>query len=184
MFPDTAAKWKNDSLYLPDEVNIPKMPVNAQPVEWGALNSVTGIPVTLPSTVEERCWGKFGYRAYNDEYCYESVDKEVKNGNYLGVSWWWKTIKVPVAFKNKKIILFIRGARQRAEVYLNKKLVGYHMIEETSFTCDVTDAIISGKDNLLAIRITNPGGRLDWIDTETMKWGKYEIPQKSWLWRN
>lgn len=175
LLPDTKAEWKNDSLYLPDEVNLAKLPVNPPTGGWEALNDKAGMEVKLPSTVEEHYWGKWGLRDYDHEYCYETVDKAVKNGNYVGVSWWWKKVDVPAGFKNKKAILFIRGARFRAEVYMNKKLVGYNIIEETSFTCDVSDAIIPGQENLLAIRITNPGGRLDWIDTELMKWGKYEF---------
>jgi hypothetical protein len=59
----------------------------------------------------------------------------------------------------------------RAEVYWNHQLVGYNIITEVSFTCDITNAIRPGGKNQLAIRITNPGGRLDWLDTQLMTWG-------------
>ena len=41
---------------------------------------------------------------------------------------------------------------------------------------DATEAINPGGTNLLAVRITNPGGRLDWMDFLTMTWGKYTLP--------
>jgi hypothetical protein len=44
------------------------------------------------------------------------------------------------------------------------------------FEADVTDAVVPGRPNLLAIRITNPGGRLDWIDVGTLRWGDYDLP--------
>ena len=41
------------------------MPVNAPRRPGDALNGKQGIPVTLPSTVEEHFWGAFGTRPYN-----------------------------------------------------------------------------------------------------------------------
>ena len=68
-------------------------------------------------------------------------------------------------------MLHVRGARQRAEVYLNQKLVGYSIMEELPFECDLSAAAVPGR-NRLAIRITNPGGRLDWVDGRfTLNWG-------------
>ncbi|MFZ0391301.1 MAG: malectin domain-containing carbohydrate-binding protein, partial [Calditrichia bacterium] len=175
LWPDTAAAWQYDSLYLPDEVQINLLPVNPPTGGWERLSSETGIAVNLPSTVEEHYWGEFGFRPYHNAYYFEREDEQVKNGNYLGVSWWWRNIDVPQDFAGKKVLLHVRGARQRAEVYLNQKLVGYHLIGETAFECDVSAAIRPGETNLLAIRITNPGGRLDWADTHLMKWGNYEF---------
>jgi beta-galactosidase len=99
------------------------------------------------------------------------ADDEIVNGAYEGVSWWWRKVHIPAHFEGKKIILHLRGARLRAEVYLNGELVGYNIITETSFECDLSQAAKTGKDNLLAIRITNPGGRYDWLDVQTMQWG-------------
>ncbi len=170
LWPDTAAIWRKDKLFLPGEFHLDQLPVNAPTCGWDALSSV-GIPVRLPSTVEQHFWGKLSKRPYkNDEYYYALYDTSLMNGNYEGVSWWSKEIYIPREFTGKTVDLFIRGARQRAEVYLNRQLIGYSMIEEVSFTCDATPAIIPGRKNLLAIRITNPGGRLDWIDNLVTTW--------------
>ena len=59
--------------------------------------------------------------------------------------------------QGKRIFLHVRAARQRAEVYLNHQLVGYSIMEELPFECDVTAAARPGAANQLAIRITNPG---------------------------
>jgi beta-galactosidase len=169
---DKEAAWENDTIYLPADAGLSKLPAKQPTGGWTLLNSTTGISVTLPSTVEEHYWGTNGYRKYQDEYFYETQDTIAKNGNYLGVSWWWKGIDIPKSFAGKQVILFIRGARLRAEVYLNRQLIGYNIITETSFSCDASSAIKPGEKNLLAIRITNPGGRLDWLDTQLMPWGK------------
>lgn len=172
LWPDTQASWQKDDTFLPEDVHIDRMPTNAPTGGWGALNARQGIAVTLPSTVEQHFWGKFGLRPYTGgEYVSADSDPAVKNGNYVGVSWWWRTIPVPASFGAKTVILHVRGARQRAEVYVNQRLVGYSMIEETSFDCDVTRALKPGQQNQIAIRITNPGGRLDWGDWMTRTWG-------------
>ncbi len=171
LWPDQQAAWKDDQIFLPEDVHLDTLPVNPPTGGWQVLDAAPGIPVTLPTTVEQCFWGLQGLRPYKDEYRFEATDDEVKNGAYYGVSWWWRTLDIPASFKGKRILLRIRGARQRAEVYLNQKLVGYSILEELPFQCDVTAAARPGETNQLAIRITNPGGRLDWVDGGRITWG-------------
>ena len=171
MWPDQDAKWKDDAIYLPEDVQMASLPVNPPSGGWEALSATQGIPVTLPCTVEQYFWGLQGLRPYHDEYRFEASDDEVKNGAYDGVSWWWRELSIPASFTGKRVFLHIRAARQRAEVYLNQKLVGYSIMEELPFECDVTAAARPGAANQLAIRITNPGGRLDWVDGGRITWG-------------
>ena len=171
LWPDPKAEWKNDTIYLPEDVELAKLPVNQPTGGWEALNATQGIPVELPATVEQYYWGLQGLRPYQDEYRFETTDDGVKNGAYYGVSWWWRQIQIPANFAGKRIFLRVRGARQRAEVYLNQKLVGYSILEELPFECEITAAARPGAANQLAIRITNPGGRLDWVDGGRLTWG-------------
>jgi hypothetical protein len=170
---DRAANWESDSLYLPADVDLRRLPANRPTGGWRVLESGEPVTVTLPSTVEEHFWGANGYRSYKGgEYVYESEDSTVRNGSYTGVSWWVHDVDIPADVRGKKGILFVRGARLRAEVYFNRRLVGYNIVGETSFECDVSGALLPGRPNQIALRITNPGGRLDWVDTELMSWGK------------
>jgi hypothetical protein len=171
LWPDQKAEWQNDTVYLPEDVHLASLPVNPPSGGWDALSATQGIPVTLPCTVEQYFWGLTGMRPYHDEYRFETADDEVKNGAYYGVSWWWRALEIPAALEGKRIFLRVRGARQRAEVYLNHQLVGYSLMEELPFECDVTAAARPGASNQLAIRITNPGGRLDWVDGGRITWG-------------
>ena len=177
MWPDTVALWDKDEIFLPEDVDIQKLPNNPPTGGWNVLNQQLGTGLTLPATVEQFHWGLTGFRPYHDEYKFETTDDEVKNGAYYGVSWWWKEIDIPSGFHGKRVLLHVRAARQRAEVYLNQKLVGYSIMEELPFECDLTGVAHPGK-NLLSIRITNPGGRLDWVDGGRMTWGHVEL-QKS-----
>jgi hypothetical protein len=175
---DTKAQWKDDVIYLPEDVVLEKLPANAPTNGWDVLNSSAGIAVDLPATVEQFYWGVSGFRPYSNEYKFETDDPAVRNGAYYGVSWWFCDLDIPTSFRGKQILLHIRAARQRAEVYLNRKLVGYSILEELPFECDLTAAANPGGPNQLAIRITNPGGRLDWVDKNTITWGKVTF-QKS-----
>ena len=175
LWPDTAASWEEDELFLPDDVNLSELPVNPPTGGWQVLRENPGKIITLPATVEQYFWGKFGYRPYQDEYYFEKDDLQVKNGNYKGVSWWWRDFTIPESLEGKRITLQLRGARLRVEIYVNEILVGYHIIAETSYQCDISNAIHTGQKNQLAIRITNPGGEMDWMDTKLHNWGSYKF---------
>lgn len=178
LWPDQQAAWKDDTLYLPSEVDLTRLPVNAPTGGWGALNDSQGIKVTLPSTVEEHYWGKFGTRPYTKNEAQRGAGTSFKNGNYLGVSWWWREIAVPKFKAGQRVLVSFRGARLRSEVYCNGKLCGYSIMTELPFQADITDAVQPGQKAQLAVRITNPGGHLDWIDFAQMQiqWGKYTLP--------
>lgn len=180
LWPDQQATWKDDTLYLPSEVDLGKMPVNPPTGGWDALNAQQGVDVTLPSTVEEHFWGKLngGPRPYAKNEAQKGPQTSFPNGNYLGVSWWWKQIQVPDFKPGQRVVVSFRGARLRAEVYCNGKLCGYTIMTELPFTADLTDAVKPGQPAQLAVRITNPGGHLDWIDfgSSRFDWGKYHFP--------
>jgi hypothetical protein len=189
---DEKAAWKQDAIFLPEDVSQGSdgvvrgkgepLPVSAPTGGWGVLNDAAGIAVTLPSTVEQHFWGKYGAgedgkpRSYTpDEYRYAADDPVPQNGAFYGVSWWTRKIEIPASMQGKRIFLHIRGAHLRAEVYLNRKLVGYSIMEELPFEADLTAAANPGGENLLAIRITNPFGRYDWVDGLNAQWGAVKL---------
>ncbi|HET7346959.1 MAG TPA: twin-arginine translocation signal domain-containing protein, partial [Acidobacteriaceae bacterium] len=177
---DRHAAWQDDDLFLPDDVDLARLPANPPTDGWPALYARHSGPdfatVTLPTTVEQHFWGNYGSRPYTpEEYRYAADDPVPQNGAYTGVSWWWRTIEIPADLRDRRLFLHIRGARMRAEVYLNERLVGYSIMEELPFECDLTSAIRPGGRNILAIRITNPGGRYDWVDGTTIRWGKVSL---------
>ena len=173
---DQDAPWKDDLIHLPGTFELAKLPVNPPTGGWGALGSGEAIKVTLPATVEQHFWGAFGTRPYGpDEYRYAEDDDVPRYGAYKGVSWWSRTIDIPTWAKGQRVMLNIRGARMRAEVFLNEQLVGYSIMSELPIHCDLSEAMKPGQANRLSIRITNPGGRFDWRDSTTMMWGKLKL---------
>ncbi|HEY5055974.1 MAG TPA: glycoside hydrolase, partial [Acidobacteriaceae bacterium] len=197
---DRAAKWQDDDIFLPEDVHWQDgvlhgggrpLPTNAPTGGWSALTPGTSKEVLLPTTVEAHFWGQFGAgadgkpRPYtSEEYRYAvpatgpvppADDNIPQNGAYFGISWWHREIHIPAEMQGKRIFLHIRGSRLRAEVYLNRKLVGYSIMEELPFECDLTHAADPGGLNILAIRLTNPFGRFDWVDGLNAKWGHVSL---------
>jgi len=174
---DRAATWQQDVIYLPEQVPpMSALPVNPPTGGWDALYKGQALAVTLPTTVEEHYWGQFGERSYTaDEYRYAEDDPVPQNGAVPGISWWCRQIDIPASAQGQQVWLHIRGARMRAEVFLNEVLVGYSIMSELPIDCDLTAAMKPGQPNRLAIRITNPGGRYDWKDSNNTAWGKVKL---------
>ncbi|MGA3171506.1 MAG: malectin domain-containing carbohydrate-binding protein [Chthoniobacteraceae bacterium] len=170
---DQNAEWKNDKLYLPDEVDLTKLPVNAPTGGWEALNDQNGIAVTLPQTVEGIYWGKPPLPTADPGNPGQVVNL---GSSYKGVSWWYRSFTPPALRPGERLIFSFPGARLRAEVYVNGHLVAYNMVSEVPFSADATDALEPGGRNQLAIRITNPGGSFSWGDNELQSWGSYSFP--------
>lgn len=170
---DTKAAWQDDTLYLPEDVKLTNLPVNPPTGGWAVLNAQAGIGVSLPATVEEFYFNKAPARTAGSTSPSEVVTVE---GYYQGVSWWYRPFTPPALRPGERLVFYFPAGRLRCEVYVNGKLAGYNIISEAPFTADATDALNPGGKNLLAVRITNPGGRLDWMDFLTMTWGKYTLP--------
>jgi len=160
---DDQAQWQNDKLYAPDEVDLKALPVNPPTGGWQALDS-HGAPCTIPASVEEIFSGGV------NSYC------------YLGVSWFWKEVLIPADWQGKRVNLHIDKARMRTEVYVNGKLAGYDVVSEIPLDFDLTNHLVFGKPNQIAIRLTNPGGNRGWEDApqgnppQTLRWGNYDLP--------
>ena len=159
---DKEASWQNDRLYLPHEItDLSLLPVNTPTGGWQALNdNLDAVSVEVPGTVEE----------------YLTTSDNPRPEDFKGVSWWYRKITIPADQANKRHLIYFESVRMRAEVYLDGKLVAYDLIGETPFHVDITKEAKPGTEQLLAVRVTNPGGNFHWQDFDIQKWGEYNIP--------
>lgn len=161
LWQDKQAEWKNDKLFLPeDATDLSLLPVNVPTGGWEQLNPANATAVQVPGTVEEYC----------------TVSSRPSPDDGAGVSWWFRTIKLPATLKGRRVLIHFESVRMRAEIYLDRKLVGYDMIGESPFDVDITEAVKPGEEQLLAVRVTHPGGNFHWQDFTEMNWGSYQIP--------
>jgi beta-galactosidase len=156
LWQDKDATWINDELFLPP-VNLSRLPVNPPGGGWSVLES-GGRDVSVPGTVEEYLHPGNG-----------------PAGDFKGVSWWWRTIRIPEN-AGAHIVLRFESQRQRAEIYLDHQLVGYDVIGGTPFEANLTGKVKPGQECQLAVRITDPGGNFDWRDSSPFSWGTNNIP--------
>jgi beta-galactosidase len=156
---DTAALWQNDQLFLPGKT-IKDIPVHIPTGGWNALQNGQGKTVHLPATVEEYFWGRNG-------------NSFGVTGNYIGVSWFTTLVNVPAETKGKRIFLNVESVRFQAEIFVNKKLVGYDIINSTPFKIEITNEVEFGKKNEITFRITDPNGNFNWKDSQNYLWGDY-----------
>jgi beta-galactosidase len=159
---DPNAAWENDELFLPP-VDVAKLPVNPPTGGWDAIDRLEGKKVSVPGTVEEHYWSANGNFVGT-------------SGDYRGVSWWSTSFRLDPMLKGKRIVIAFECVNLRAEVFLNRKLVGYDIVGNTQFEVDATAAAAFGAENRLDVRITDPGGNFSWPAHTVFTWGKYTIP--------
>jgi len=160
---DHAALWYNDDVFMPP-VDMSKVPVNPPTCGWDGLDKTCRKTVAVPGTVEEHFWGAIG-GAIPDT-----------GGDYVGVSWWSTTFRLDPGLKGKRVTICFESVNLRAEVFVNKQLVGYDVIGNTPFEADATGVVVFGTVNRLDVRITDPVGNFNWNDNILMRWGKNLVP--------
>lgn len=77
--------------------------------------------------------------------------------DYSGVAWYRRTIAVPDAWRGKVVTLRIGGAHRYTTLFVNGTRIGEHRGFSAPFSFDVTEAVRAGGDNVIALRIENPG---------------------------
>ncbi|MCD6309064.1 MAG: hypothetical protein J7M24_08735, partial [Candidatus Latescibacteria bacterium] len=159
---DLDARWLDDELFLPP-VDVAGLPVNPPSCGWEKFDFMAGKDVSVPGTVEEHYWGANG-------------NPIGVAGDYRGVSWWSRTFTTDPGMRGKRLVLAFESVNLRAEVFVNRRLVGYDVIGNSPFEADITDAVVFGGENRLDIRITDPVGNFSWPAHVTFPWGKYNVP--------
>ena len=142
----------------PGTLKIGQLPTNAPTGGWEALDKTCEAEVSVPGTVDEYLWGKEG-NPYDN------------NGNYFGISWWWREFALPKEIAGNRVILACGATRQRAEIYIDGKLCAYDVVGNTPYEFDVTPFVKAGATHRIAFRISNPGGSFNWGDNGVLPLG-------------
>jgi hypothetical protein len=79
-------------------------------------------------------------------------------GEYHGVAWYWRTVNVPRhPHPGGRYVLRFWSIDYYIEVWVNGRWVGNHECVDTRVEFDVTDAVRPEAENLVAVRLLNPG---------------------------
>ena len=167
LWQDKQAEWKQDRLFLPEEITgLSRLPVNPPTGGWERLQPRHARAVQVPGTVEE----------------YLTTSDYPRPEDGVGVSWWFRTLKLPADLKGKRFLIHFESVRLRAEVYLDRKLVAYDIIGESPFDADITEAVQPGKEQCLAVRVTNPGGNFHWQDFKFLRADRLAVSSDGYVW--
>jgi beta-galactosidase len=99
-------------------------------------------------------------------------------------AWYRKDFDVPPEWQNQTITLKFGAVNYIADIWLNGHYLGYHEGGSTPFAFDVTDVIVPGDVNLIAVRVDNPrwGTRQDIVPWGLTDWWNYGgLTQPVWL---
>ncbi len=82
---------------------------------------------------------------------YDVSDEEP--GYWRGIGWYRKHFFIDKKFASKRIVLEFEGVNQRADVWLNGKLLGTHKGGYTGFSFEISPRF--GEDNVLTVEVNN-----------------------------
>lgn len=144
------------------DISIPKSQGNLQLSKIDARYSVG--KNYQATNIDDSKWQNVGIpHCYNDIDTYLNTDKSLM---WHGAVWYRKHIKYNPAFAGKKVYLEFDGVNTGAAVYVNGKFKpGNTSVKQPAdvthiggflpFALDISDDLIPGKDNVIAVKVSN-----------------------------
>ncbi|MBN1598149.1 MAG: T9SS type A sorting domain-containing protein [Bacteroidales bacterium] len=80
------------------------------------------------------------------------------NDYYRGIGWYRRSVLISGDLSDNRIFLRFGSANIVAGVYINGTLVGNHQGGFAAFIFDITDLLISGVENTIAVKVDNSSG--------------------------
>ncbi|MBG6235851.1 beta-galactosidase [Pedobacter sp. CAN_A7] len=81
---------------------------------------------------------------------------------YIGEGWYRTSFTLPKYKAGQKVLVVFEGAMSEPKVFLNGKKVGEWNYGYNYFYFDITNTILAGKSNLLAVQLNNKGLSSRW----------------------
>src|SRR5512133_3124051 len=131
------------------------------PSLYGQSRSITGInsswkfklgddPNASKPLFDDGLWGTISL-----PHTWNNLDGQDGGYNYYrGIGWYRRSFHLG-SISGKRIFLKFNSANLLAEVYINGLLAGRHTGGYSAFIFDITDRVIAGQDNIVAVRVSN-----------------------------
>lgn len=81
---------------------------------------------------------------------------------YIGEGWYRKSFSLPHFIKGQRALILFEGAMSQPQVYINGQKVGEWNYGYSYFYFDITDQLLAGQQNVLAVHLTNVGESSRW----------------------
>jgi beta-galactosidase len=79
-----------------------------------------------------------------------------------GTGWYRKSFVIPAEQSKMRILIQFEGIYMNSNIWLNGRTLGNYPYGYTSFWYDITDKIKFGKDNVIAVKVSNEGENSRW----------------------
>lgn len=79
-----------------------------------------------------------------------------------GTAWYRKVFPAPEEMADKRVTLYFEGVYMDADVWLNGKYLGKHPYGYTGFWFDISDHLLTHKENVVVVRVKNEGRNSRW----------------------
>ncbi|RYX80208.1 DUF4982 domain-containing protein [bacterium] len=74
---------------------------------------------------------------------------------FQGIGWYRRHLNLPGKYKNKRLTIHFDGVQMNCEVFLNGDKLAQHFGGYMGFSVDITAKLLFGRDNVLAVKVTN-----------------------------
>ncbi len=109
---------------------------------WYAANTAFSDSIQVPG-----CWQAQGFGERTG----------ILRNHYVGNAWYRRAINVSADWKGKVVSLRFGGVSRRATIFINGTRIGEHDGFSAPFQFDITRAVRFGAENMIAVRVANPG---------------------------
>ena len=79
-----------------------------------------------------------------------------------GTGWYRKKFTIPSELNGKRFNINFEGVYMNADIWLNGEYLGNHPYGYTSFWYDISENLIFGEENLVAVKVSNEGKNSRW----------------------
>lgn len=147
--------------------------------EWLNLNGIWEFAIDDRNVGLEEKWFKKSQvfnQTINVPFAYQTKLSTIEDSSFHDFVWYRREVEIPKNWEGKRIILHFGAVDYRTWVYVNEQLVGYHEGGHVSFSFDITNYLIGGKETIV-VRVEDPS------TDETIPRGKqYWIEQSDSIW--
>ena len=88
-------------------------------------------------------------------YAFQTKLSGIGDTSFHDVVWYRRTVRIPEAWRGRHVLLHFGAVDYEAQVFLNGRALGSHSGGQSSFSFDVTEALVPG-DNVLVVRAWDP----------------------------
>jgi beta-galactosidase len=108
---------------------------------------------------------------YNDVDSFDNwITSSGESAVAMQITWYRKRFTMPAAAQGQKVLLAFEGVRQAATVYVNGALVGLYENGVAPFGFDITDQVVAGAENVIAVKADNTKWRPEESTGQTFQW--------------